>query len=230
MPSRQLQPAAHSLLAGYLLLRISLHEWLLWNILGAAAKMACICVHGSYSKGLFLGGVSLRIQCLCVNVCDHVGREEICLCQRWQCRPLRTLAVLCRRGSSCLAKKKKTPPLCTGFNHSTVNFKLQCRKGGCCPSLQNFPLIFSFIPLPPLRSNPLQLRVLPFLLITLHHGSTCANCGANDRWCFAFLKELEKRGQQINIQPRGFWKARLSQADGHHIIRGKLLAEAVGGV
>lgn len=32
MPPRQLQPAAHSLLAGYLLLRISLHERLRRNI------------------------------------------------------------------------------------------------------------------------------------------------------------------------------------------------------
>lgn len=54
MPSRQLQPAAHSLLAGYLLLRISLHERLLWNILGPAAEMACICLYSSYSEGFFL--------------------------------------------------------------------------------------------------------------------------------------------------------------------------------
>jgi len=46
MPPRQLQPAAHSLLAGYLLLRISLHEWLQRNIsaLLELPKTVCVCV------------------------------------------------------------------------------------------------------------------------------------------------------------------------------------------
>lgn len=129
MPWRQLQPAAHSLLAGYLLLRISLHEWLLWNILEPATKIVCISLYSSYSEGL------LFMHSVPSWMFVAGGWGEICLCQRWQCWPLRTFAVLCRTGGSCLAKKKEErkglpPPLCTGFNHSTVNFKTVAQKKG----------------------------------------------------------------------------------------------------
>lgn len=137
------------------------------------------------------------------------------------------------KGKTAVKKTTKKmglhPPLCTSCNHSTVNFKQQYQKG----PLSKPPDFLSHLFSPPSHLSAL----IHFNYASSHFSWSLYSSAAPvlivaamiaDMFCI--LKRVWERGRQINIQPRGFWKARLSLADGHHIIWGELLAEAVGGL
>lgn len=217
MPRRQLQPAAHSLLAGYLLLRISLHEWLLQNILGPApaAKMACT----SPSCGV-LSCVHKRLR-----PCWLRGDSSL---SAMATSAIKSVCSSCVTGSSCLAET---------FRHRsaavliTARWILNCSpEKGPLSKPPDFLSHLFFIPSHLASLIHFNYASSHFFWSLYSSAAPVLIVLAMMADMFCILKRVWERGQQINIQPRGFWKAGLSQADGHHIIWGKLLAEAVGGV
>lgn len=135
-----------------------------------------------------------------------------------------------RRHKTERERERKKTGAC---NHAAVNFKRRPKKKieeeekktGAAVQASRFFISSPPSLLPPLRSNPLQLRFLPFLLITLRLAGTCANCGGGDALiCFASLEEFcASRGTtDKHPAPGRFWKrsGRLSRADGRRIVAG----------
>lgn len=117
MPPRQLQPAAHSLLAGYLLLRISLHEWLLWNIL-ALRERPKWCVWGCVST----------VQYPCVFVCC-VHKCLLSFCQRMMTSGIQEGLVchmLVTHAQTTQTTHRKTGAHCCTSSSGEIEKYMQC--------------------------------------------------------------------------------------------------------